>query len=258
MEQADELVGNCPTATSGAWRSRLHGAQPKLLMLDEPTQGMSPAETAEIDALIKSLAGGVTVLLIEHDIELVMSISDHVIVMHQGGKLSKGRPMRCGQAPPCARPTWGPTMPLLEVEQLHARYDYAPVLQGVSFTVDAGQIVSIFGRNGPARPPCCAPSWLAPSLAGRVGFAGESIGAVARSHLPAALPSSPRTADLPDAQRRGNRRSACSAGGACRRASAVAVSNGSSDCSHAWESGAASSGRPCQAASSRCSRSDAP
>ena len=39
-------------------------------------------------------------------------------------------------------------MPLLEVEQLHARYDYAPVLQGVSFTVDAGQIVSIFGRNG--------------------------------------------------------------------------------------------------------------
>ena len=65
---------------------------PKLLMLDEPTQGMSPAETAEVDALIKSLAGGVTVLLIEHDIELVMSISDHVIVMHQGGKLFEGPP----------------------------------------------------------------------------------------------------------------------------------------------------------------------
>ena len=66
--------------------------EPKLLMLDEPTQGMSPAETAEVDALIKSLAGRVTVLLIEHDIDLVMSISDHVIVMHQGQKLFEGAP----------------------------------------------------------------------------------------------------------------------------------------------------------------------
>ena len=65
---------------------------PKLLMLDEPTQGMSPVETAEFDALIKSLAGRVTILLIEHDIELVMSLSDHVIVMHQGAKLYEGNP----------------------------------------------------------------------------------------------------------------------------------------------------------------------
>ena len=65
---------------------------PKLLMLDEPTQGMSPAETAEFDALIKSLAGRVTILLIEHDVDLVMSLSDHVIVMHQGEKLFEGSP----------------------------------------------------------------------------------------------------------------------------------------------------------------------
>jgi len=66
--------------------------EPAVLMLDEPTQGMSPAETAAVDALIKSLAGRVTVLLIEHDIDLVMSISDHVIVMHQGEKLFEGPP----------------------------------------------------------------------------------------------------------------------------------------------------------------------
>ena len=66
--------------------------EPKLLMLDEPTQGMSPVETAEFDALIKSLAGRVTILLIEHDIDLVMSLSDHVIVMHQGEKLFEGNP----------------------------------------------------------------------------------------------------------------------------------------------------------------------
>jgi branched-chain amino acid transport system ATP-binding protein len=50
--------------------------EPRILMLDEPTQGMSPAETADVDALIKSLAGRVMVLMIEHDIDLVMSISD--------------------------------------------------------------------------------------------------------------------------------------------------------------------------------------
>jgi branched-chain amino acid transport system ATP-binding protein len=65
---------------------------PKLLMLDEPTQGMSPAETAEFDGLIKSLRGSVTILVIEHDIDLVMSLSDHVIVMHQGEKLFEGVP----------------------------------------------------------------------------------------------------------------------------------------------------------------------
>jgi branched-chain amino acid transport system ATP-binding protein len=66
--------------------------EPRLLMLDEPTQGMSPSETAAVDALIKSLAGRVTVLMIEHDIDLVMNISDHVIVMHQGQKLFEGPP----------------------------------------------------------------------------------------------------------------------------------------------------------------------
>ncbi|MBX6328536.1 MAG: ABC transporter ATP-binding protein [Pseudolabrys sp.] len=66
--------------------------EPRVLMLDEPTQGMSPAETTEFDGLIKSLAGRLTVLLIEHDVDLVMSLSDHVIVMHQGEKLFEGSP----------------------------------------------------------------------------------------------------------------------------------------------------------------------
>jgi len=66
--------------------------KPKVLLLDEPTQGMSHGDTGETAALIKSLAGEVTVLLIEHDIGLVMSLSDHVIVMHQGRKLAEGSP----------------------------------------------------------------------------------------------------------------------------------------------------------------------
>jgi branched-chain amino acid transport system ATP-binding protein len=67
-------------------------SQPRLLLLDEPTQGMSPAETLAVDALIKSLAGRVSVLMIEHDVDLVMNISDHIIVLHQGQKLFEGPP----------------------------------------------------------------------------------------------------------------------------------------------------------------------
>jgi len=67
-------------------------SRPKLLMLDEPTQGMSHGDTQDTAALITSLAADVTVLLIEHDIGLVMSLSDHVIVLHQGQKLAEGAP----------------------------------------------------------------------------------------------------------------------------------------------------------------------
>ena len=97
-------------------------------------------------------------------------------------------------------------MPLLEVEHLHAHYDYAPVLQGVSFTVDAGQIVSIFGRNGAGKTTALRAimGWLQPSQ-GRVALLGrEHRGAVARSHLPARHCLHPRgSPHLPDAQRRG-------------------------------------------------------
>ena len=61
-------------------------------MLDEPTQGMSHADTQDIAVLIRALSREGTVLLIEHDIGLVMSLSDHVIVMHQGRKLAEGSP----------------------------------------------------------------------------------------------------------------------------------------------------------------------
>lgn len=66
--------------------------EPKVLMLDEPTQGMSHADTDETEDLIKSLTETVSILLIEHDIGIVMSVSDHVIVMHHGQKIADGTP----------------------------------------------------------------------------------------------------------------------------------------------------------------------
>jgi len=93
QESANELVGNLSHGDQRRVEIAVCMAlKPRLLMLDEPTQGMSPSETAEFDALIKSLTGRATILLIEHDVDLVMSLSDHVIVMHQGEKLFEGAP----------------------------------------------------------------------------------------------------------------------------------------------------------------------
>ncbi len=66
--------------------------RPKILLLDEPTQGMSHGDTADTAKLIRGLTEHVTVLLIEHDIGLVMDISDRIVVMHQGQKLADGLP----------------------------------------------------------------------------------------------------------------------------------------------------------------------
>lgn len=66
--------------------------RPSMLLLDEPTQGMSHADTEETGAMIKSLAGDLSILLVEHDVGLVMNLSDHVVVMTQGAKLAEGLP----------------------------------------------------------------------------------------------------------------------------------------------------------------------
>jgi branched-chain amino acid transport system ATP-binding protein len=66
--------------------------EPKLLLLDEPTAGMSPRETERTTQLIRQLAKGVAVILVEHDMEVVMSISDRISVMHQGAMIAEGTP----------------------------------------------------------------------------------------------------------------------------------------------------------------------
>jgi branched-chain amino acid transport system ATP-binding protein len=66
--------------------------RPKLLLLDEPTQGMSQGDTQETAELIKQLGSKITILLIEHDVDLVMDLSKEVIVMAQGKKLAEGSP----------------------------------------------------------------------------------------------------------------------------------------------------------------------
>jgi branched-chain amino acid transport system ATP-binding protein len=73
--------------------ARALAAQPRLLLLDEPAAGLNPSETREIDELIRRIAArGVSVVLVEHNMKLVMGVSQHVVVLDYGRKLAEGEP----------------------------------------------------------------------------------------------------------------------------------------------------------------------
>lgn len=85
--------------------------QPRLLMLDEPAAGLNPSETAGLQELIAELRGeqGMTILLIEHDMKLVMGISDHIVVINQGSPLAEGTPAQVRQNPDVIKAYLGET-----------------------------------------------------------------------------------------------------------------------------------------------------
>ena len=71
--------------------ARALAAKPKMILLDEPAAGLNDTETHEIEALIRRIAeSGVTVVLVEHDMKLVMNLSDHILVLDYGRKLAEG------------------------------------------------------------------------------------------------------------------------------------------------------------------------
>ncbi len=94
-DRADDAAGELPY---GAQRrleiARAMCTEPVLLCLDEPAAGLNPRESSELNALLKSIQGGheMSILLIEHDMSVVMEISDHVVVLEYGTKISDGTP----------------------------------------------------------------------------------------------------------------------------------------------------------------------
>jgi len=92
-DRADELAGNLPY---GAQRrleiARAMCTDPVLLCLDEPAAGLNPRESAELTRLLVEIRDrtGVGILLIEHDMSVVMGISDHVVVLDYGRKIADG------------------------------------------------------------------------------------------------------------------------------------------------------------------------
>jgi branched-chain amino acid transport system ATP-binding protein len=73
--------------------ARALAAEPRLLLLDEPTSGLNAVETIRVAATISRIrANEVTVLLVEHDMNLVMSVADRIVVLYYGEKLAEGSP----------------------------------------------------------------------------------------------------------------------------------------------------------------------
>jgi len=94
-DRADDPAGDLPY---GAQRrleiARAMCTEPQLLCLDEPAAGLNPRESAELTKFLKSIQAeyGTSILLIEHDMSVVMGISDHVVVLEYGQKISDGTP----------------------------------------------------------------------------------------------------------------------------------------------------------------------
>ena len=91
----DERSGSLPYGDQRRLEvARALATEPKLLLLDEPTAGMNPQETAEFTALRRQGPGrqGVTVLLIEHDMKVVMGVSERITVLEYGAKIAEGTP----------------------------------------------------------------------------------------------------------------------------------------------------------------------
>ena len=101
QDQADkEASGLSYGALKRLEIARALAVQPSLLLLDEPAAGCNAVETEEIDRLIARIATeGVAVLLVEHDMKLVMKISNHVIVLDQGAKITEGPPAEVARNP---------------------------------------------------------------------------------------------------------------------------------------------------------------
>jgi branched-chain amino acid transport system ATP-binding protein len=137
--------------------------KPELLMLDEPLAGLAAKERVKIADLIRALAGEHTVILIDHDIDQILNISDRITVLAQGKVIAEGSPDEI-QANPLVQeayiggfdrkhlvshpPQRRTDVPLLEVERINTSYGKSHILHDVSLTVYPGELVCLLGRNG--------------------------------------------------------------------------------------------------------------
>jgi branched-chain amino acid transport system ATP-binding protein len=139
----------------------------KLLLLDEPLAGLAEADREVVGALIRQLAATHAVLLIEHDIDRVLALSDRITVLHQGRVIADGKPAevannqdvvtaymgtaRVGGPQPTVRteaPRPAATKPMLQLEQVRAGYSGSLVLTDLNLVVREGEAVALLGRNG--------------------------------------------------------------------------------------------------------------
>ena len=165
---------------------------PSVLALDEPAAGLNAEDTAAIGALLRKLAAvGMTVILVEHDMDLVMGVSNHVIVLDAGAKIAEGTPAQVAADPAVLEAYLGAgeqaergrkqpaaiaQKPLMTVSALSAGYGAATVVRQADLEIAEGELVAVLGANGAGKTTLMrALSGLLRPIEGEVRFLGERI-----------------------------------------------------------------------------------
>ena len=184
--------------------ARALAAKPKLLLLDEVLAGLNPQEILEMIPVIRNMTQqGITVLMIEHVMQAVMNLAEHIWVLAQGELIAQGNPnditqnaqvieaylgkgAATGQSTasvvtnaPSTQVSFASTQhtnPLLEVSGLRGGYGHTEVLRGIDLKVYQGETVALLGSNGAGKTTfnqmICG---LVPTQAGLVKFANVDI-----------------------------------------------------------------------------------
>ena len=163
LKRPDELAMNLSYGDQRRLEiARALASEPKLLLLDEPTAGMNPQESEELRQLMERLRTerGMSVLLIEHDMRVVMNVSDHITVLDHGEKIAEGSPKEVRETRGSSRRTSGarhelataaasgvaagapaapPATPLLHVDDIHTFYGSIEALKGITLEVSRGR-----------------------------------------------------------------------------------------------------------------------
>ncbi|MFF5085462.1 ATP-binding cassette domain-containing protein [Actinoplanes sp. NPDC000266] len=168
--------------------------RPRLLLLDEPSAGLDPADIFVLHQLLAGLPGEVTVLLVDHHLDLVMAVADTITVLHHGQHLATGSPQQIRQDPgvrdaylnppttsthdpaPTATPSTG-TGAAVRVHELRAGYHGADVLAGIDLTLAPGEVHAVLGRNGAGKTTLInTMAGLHPARGGHLILDGTTLG----------------------------------------------------------------------------------